>query len=242
MRDEKLDLSIIFGLIFLALGSYLYGSICWAIVICRIKNKDDIRSLGDKNPGAYNTGRSLGTKFGILCMLLDATKGLIPAILATNIKFGDHQDWAIGLAGSFTLLGHCYPIFFNFKGGNGYSTIFGFMIIYNPCMIIEWGIYVFILTLIFKYIRPMQFIAIIVTGITSLFITWPFFWQNLGRLLTIETAMVTLPILILTAAIIQTPKFIPYFYGIYKGTEEKMFFFRSLFRKKKETTESILVE
>ncbi len=237
-----MDLSILFGLIFLALGSYLYGSICWAIVITRIKNKEDIRTLGDRNPGAYNTGRSLGAKFGVLCMLLDATKGLIPAIIATNIKFGEHQDWAVGLAGSFALFGHCYPIFFNFKGGNGYSTIFGFMFIYNPCMIIEWGVFVFVLTLIFKYIRPMQFIAIITTGITSLFIPWTFFWRNLGRLLTIDIAVVVLPILIFVAAIIQAPKFIPYFYGIYKGTEEKIFFFKSISRKEKQTTEDGIID
>jgi glycerol-3-phosphate acyltransferase PlsY len=236
-----MDLSILFGLLFLALGSYLYGSICWAIVIGRIKNKEDIRTMGDRNPGAYNTGRSLGAKFGVLCMLLDATKGLIPAILSSTINFGAYQNWAIGLAGSFAVFGHCYPIFFRFKGGNGYSTIFGFMIIFNPCMIIEWGVLVFVLTLIFKYIRPMQFIAIIITGITSLFIPWSFYWRNLGFHLTKELAMAVLPLLVFTVIIIQIPKFIPFFYGIFKGTEEKMYFFRPS-KKKEEIIESSIVE
>ncbi|NHJ47259.1 MAG: hypothetical protein FK733_05670 [Asgard group archaeon] len=233
-----MNLSILFGLMSIALFSYLYGSICWAIVITRIKEKEDIRILGDGNPGAFNTGKSLGTKFGILVMLLDCTKGLIPAILATNINFGEYQNWTIGLTGSFALFGHCYPIFFKFKGGNGYSTIFGFMFIYNPTMVLEWGIFVFILTLIFKYIRPMQYIAITIIGTSSLFIDWNFYWRNLGRLLTTEMAMVAIPPLILTIAIIQLPRFFPYFVGIFKGTETKMHFFAPLFKRKKEPVEN----
>jgi len=88
----------------------------------------------------------------------------------------------------------------------------------------------------------MQFIAIITTGITSLFIPWTFFWRNLGRLLTIDIAVVVLPILIFVAAIIQAPKFIPYFYGIYKGTEEKIFFFKSISRKEKQTAEDGIID
>jgi len=232
-----MDPAIVSGLVFLALGSYLYGSICWAIVIYWIKEKQDIRQLGDSNPGAFNIGRNLGKKFGILVMLLDTTKGLIPAIIATNVKFKEQQGWAVGLAATFSLLGHCYPIFFKFRGGNGYSTIFGFMFIYNPWMVLEWGIFVFLLTLIFKYIRPMQLIAITATGGFGLIIKWPFYWRNFGPLLTSEIAMVTIPVMVLTVALIQIPRFLPYFFGIYKGTEEKMFLFAPLFRRRKAASE-----
>jgi glycerol-3-phosphate acyltransferase PlsY len=232
-----MDPAIVSGLIFIALGSYLYGSICWAIVIGWIKDRQDIRQLGDHNPGAFNTGRNLGKKYGILVMLLDSTKGLIPAIIATNVNFKERQGWAVGLAATFALLGHCYPIFFKFKGGNGYSTIFGFMFIYNPWMVLEWGIFVFLLTLIFKYIRPMQFIAITATGALGLVIKWPFYWKNFGPLLTSELAMVTIPVMVLTVALIQVPRFLPYFWGIYKGTEEKMFLFSPLFKRRKAVTE-----
>ncbi|NPE07828.1 MAG: hypothetical protein GNW80_06075 [Asgard group archaeon] len=232
-----MDPAIVSGLIFIALGSYLYGSICWAIVINWLKEKQDIRQIGDSNPGAFNTGRNLGKKYGILVMLLDTTKGLIPAIIATNVNFKEQQSWAVGLAATFALLGHCYPIFFRFKGGNGYSTIFGFMFIYNPWMVLEWGVFVFLLTLIFKYIRPMQLIAITATGAFGLIIEWPFYWRNFGPLLTSEIAMVTIPVMVLTVALIQVPRFVPYFFGIYKGTEEKMFFFSPLFKKKETASE-----
>jgi len=220
-----LTLKITLGLTSLAIGSYLYGSICWAIILTRIKAKSDIRDLGDGNPGAYNVNQTIGKKYGFLVMLLDCTKGLIPAIIATTVDFDDYQPWAIGLAAICSVFGHCYPIYFKFRGGNGYSTIFGFMLIYNPWMVLEWGIFVFILTLIFKYIRPMQMIAITLTAFFSYFIPWNFYWRNFGPLLTIDMAMGSIPLIISFVALIQLPKFSRYFYGIYKGTEEKMFFF-----------------
>lgn len=221
---------ILFGLILLGLGSYLLGSICWAIVISHYKSNRDIRTLGDKNPGAFNTGKSLGLKLGLLVMFLDMLKGLIPALIATTVNFGDYQGWAIGVAGVLALVGHCYPLYFHFKGGNGYSTIFGFMIIYNPWMVLEWGIVVFILTLLFKYIRPIQLVAIIFTGISSLFIKWSFYWWNLSLRMDQELAQYTVPVTVLVVSLFQLPRFIPYFFGIFKGTEDKMYFFR---RKKK---------
>jgi glycerol-3-phosphate acyltransferase PlsY len=232
-----MDPAIVSGLVFIALGSYLYGSICWAIVIGWIKNREDIRQLGDKNPGAFNIGKNLGKKYGILVMLLDTTKGLIPAIIATNVNFEERQGWAVGLAATFALLGHCYPIFFKFRGGNGYSTIFGFMFIYNPWMVLEWGVFVFLLTLLFKYIRPMQFIAITATGAFGLLIKWPFYWRNFGPLLTSELAMGTIPVMVLTVELIQVPRFFPYFIGIFKGTEEKMYFFDPIFRRRRAALE-----
>ncbi|MGC9780120.1 MAG: glycerol-3-phosphate acyltransferase [Candidatus Heimdallarchaeota archaeon] len=230
--------SIIVGLITLALGSYIYGSICWAIVISYFKLKQDIRLLGDGNPGAYNVGKNLGGKWGVLTMLLDCTKGLIPAIVSTTVNFKEYQNWAIGLAGTMSLLGHCYPIFFGLKGGNGFSTIFGFMVIFNPWMVLEWGIFVFLLTLIFKYIRPMQWITMILIGSLSILIKWRFYWQNFMPLLTPELAMGTIPTMVLIVSLIQLPRFIPYFYGIYKGTEQKMFFFKPLFRKRESVIEN----
>ncbi|MFW9922641.1 MAG: glycerol-3-phosphate acyltransferase [Candidatus Thorarchaeota archaeon] len=221
---------ILIGIILLGLGSYLLGSICWAIVISHYKSNQDIRALGDKNPGAFNTGKNLGLKLGLLVMFLDMLKGLIPAIIATTVNFGEYQGWAIGVAGVMTLVGHCYPLYFNFKGGNGYSTIFGFMMIYHPWMVLEWGILVFILTLLFKYIRPVQLVAIVLTGVSGIFIRWPFYWWNLSYRMDAELAQRTIPITILVISLIQLPRFIPYFFGIFKGTEEKMHFFR---RKRK---------
>ena len=83
----------------------------------------------------------------------------------------------------------------------------------------------------------MQLIAITAIGAFGLIIKWPFYWRNFGPLLTSEIAMVTIPVMILTVALIQLPRFIPYFFGIYKGTEEKMFFFAPLFKRKEAASE-----
>ena len=229
---------LILGLVLLGIGSYFLGSICWAIVIYSIKMKDDIREFGDKNPGAYNTGKLLGMRYFFLIMFLDCMKGLIPAIIATTVDFRDYQGWAIGIAGTLSLVGHCYPIFYGFKGGNGYSTILGFMIIYHPWMVLEWGLFVFILTLLFKFIRPMQMISIILTGTSGLFIKWNFYWWNLSYRMDAELAQHTIPITVLVVSLFQLPRFIPYFFGVFRGTEEKMYLLKPIFKRKKSLNES----
>jgi glycerol-3-phosphate acyltransferase PlsY len=102
--------------------AYLFGSFSSAVVVCRLLNQPDPRSVGSGNPGATNVLRYGGKKAAIITLLLDVLKGLIPVLLA-KIWLVSHL--ALGAVALAAFLGHLYPVFFKFKGGKGVATGFG---------------------------------------------------------------------------------------------------------------------
>ena len=63
------------------IGSYLIGSINFAVVISKLK-KRDIRTIGSGNPGTLNMSRNFGIGIGILTLVLDIVKGVVPTLTA----------------------------------------------------------------------------------------------------------------------------------------------------------------
>ncbi|MBC8379461.1 MAG: glycerol-3-phosphate acyltransferase, partial [Planctomycetes bacterium] len=64
----------------LILFAYLLGSVPFGFLIGKTQGID-LRQVGSGNIGATNAGRALGKKWGILCMVLDILKGLVPMLL-----------------------------------------------------------------------------------------------------------------------------------------------------------------
>src|SRR5262249_26054536 len=102
--------------------AYFMGSISSAILVCRLKKLPDPRIEGSKNPGATNVLRIGGKNAALIVILTDTLKGFIPVILARIFDIG-----GLGLAfvGVSAVLGHMFPVFFEFKGGKGIATAFG---------------------------------------------------------------------------------------------------------------------
>ncbi len=106
------------------ISAYLLGSISSAVLISRLFQLPDPRTIGSHNPGATNVLRS-GSKVAAFSVLLfDMLKGTIPVWLS----------WHMGVEGVFlgfvaiaACLGHMYPLFFHFKGGKGVATALGSM-------------------------------------------------------------------------------------------------------------------
>ena len=105
--------------------AYLFGSIPWALVIGKVFYKTDIRNHGSGNLGGSNAGRVLGKKAGVAVITLDALKALLSVVLA---KVMNMSDTICVLAGLMCCVGHCFPIFANFKGGKAVATTVGFVI------------------------------------------------------------------------------------------------------------------
>ena len=102
--------------------AYLSGSICSAILICRLLKLPDPRTEGSNNPGATNVYR-IGGKFpAILVLLFDTLKGTIPV---WGAYFMGIEPLALGLIAVAACVGHIFPIFFGFKGGKGVATALG---------------------------------------------------------------------------------------------------------------------
>ncbi len=112
----------------LILISYLMGSVCSAIIVSRIFNLPDPREEGSKNPGATNVLRLAGKQYAALVLLVDMLKGTIPVLIA---KFLDASPEITSLTVLVVVLGHMYPIFFNFKGGKGVATAIGALLGFN---------------------------------------------------------------------------------------------------------------
>ena len=126
--------------------AYLIGSISTSIIICRIK-KVDIRKIGSGNPGATNTVRALGKKYGLLVFFLDFLKGAIPTIIATYLSEGLN---ILPICCAFaSVLGHVFPIYFSFNGGKGVATFIGAIFIIFPLGALI-SLTMFILILIFS--------------------------------------------------------------------------------------------
>ena len=64
-----------------AVIAYLLGSLNFAIIICRLWKKTDIRTVGSKNAGFTNTLRVFGKGPAILTMLGDLSKGVVAVII-----------------------------------------------------------------------------------------------------------------------------------------------------------------
>ncbi|MBR2847373.1 MAG: glycerol-3-phosphate 1-O-acyltransferase PlsY [Clostridia bacterium] len=121
-----------------AVIAYLLGSINSSILIGRLFGVKDIRKHGSGNAGATNTLRTIGKKAAILALIGDALKGVI-AILLTRLVLGmfiegDLLRIAQYISGVAAVLGHNFPIFFQFKGGKGIVTTAAVGAMMNPFM------------------------------------------------------------------------------------------------------------
>lgn len=104
--------------ILLAIGSYLIGCISLSIILSKNIFGGDVRGMGSGNAGATNMARAFGLSAGVLTLLADALKAVI-AMVVGNLLFG---DLGLAIAGTASLIGHCYPVFYGFKGGKGVSV------------------------------------------------------------------------------------------------------------------------
>lgn len=102
--------------------AYLVGSLSMAIIVCKLTGLPDPRTQGSGNPGATNVLRLGSKKLAALVLLGDMSKGLLPVLLA---RYLDVSILTLALTGLAAFLGHCYPVFFSFRGGKGVATALG---------------------------------------------------------------------------------------------------------------------
>ena len=114
--------------------AYLLGSISFSVIISKKLAGFDVREKGSGNAGATNMLRSVGVKGAVLTLIGDCLKGVIAIFVAVIVgKIAKNADKAllVQLAGIAVVLGHTFPIFFNFKGGKGVATALGVVLVTN---------------------------------------------------------------------------------------------------------------
>jgi len=103
-------------------AGYLLGAIPFAYIIARVRSGIDIRSVDIGNVGTGSVIRSVGLKEGLLTLAGDVGKGSAAILLAQLLGVGLHWVFA---AGAVAILGHVYPVYIGFRGGQGVATAIG---------------------------------------------------------------------------------------------------------------------
>lgn len=177
-------MSIYYFVIIGVIVGYLCGSIPFALIIGKIFYKTDVRNHGSGNLGSTNVGRTLGPVAGVTCMLIDITKAGVPAlimykiaesVLINNSTLSNQLGYlsiVYCVTGLASCIGHCFPLFANFKGGKAVASIAGFIACMNyKLAIVAFGVYL-VVFLIGKIISLSSISTAIATFIASFI---PFF-------------------------------------------------------------------
>jgi len=135
-------------LIILVATAYLLGSIPTGLLLGKAYGID-VRNEGSGNIGATNLYRTVGRKVGIITLIGDCLKGLIPVLV---VKFSalpsEYAAW-VGLA---AFSGHVFSLFLKFKGGKGVATALGVFLALAPLAVTAALAVFIVLMLIFRYV------------------------------------------------------------------------------------------
>lgn len=160
--------------IMLVIVAYLLGSIPTSVWVSKAVFGIDIRHYGSGNPGATNTFRVLGSKWGAFVMTADITKGVIATSLYVLIPSYLQNELArtnfMIVLGMAAVLGHIFPIWADFKGGKGVATILGMALAIQPIVALI-CIIVFLITLFTtRFVSLSSMLASVVFMVLILFI------------------------------------------------------------------------
>lgn len=153
------------NLLLIILIAYFLGSLPNGIFVSKGIKNVDLREHGSKNSGATNAFRVLGAKYGILVLILDALKGILPIYIADKLGI---QGELLVLIGIIAVLGHTFSPFLKFKGGKGVATSLGVYIYLAPIPMLITLIMFFLLVGITKYVSLGSILASVLLPILLL--------------------------------------------------------------------------
>ena len=99
---------------------YALGSIPFGLILTRLFGAGDLRAIGSGSIGATNVLRTGRKGLALGTLLLDAGKGALAVWLTA-------QWWPLAapIAAFGAIVGHCFPVWLQFKGGKGVATALG---------------------------------------------------------------------------------------------------------------------
>jgi glycerol-3-phosphate acyltransferase PlsY len=159
------------GLLFAAIA-YVVGSLNCAILVCKAMKLPDPRVEGSGNPGATNVLRIGNKQAAVFVLIGDVLKGALPVLVAYLIGV---EGFMLALIALAAVLGHMFPVFFEFKGGKGVATAFGAMLVLTPGVTI-FGLIVWVgIVFVTRYISLASVITPVVASVLILFLHIPYF-------------------------------------------------------------------
>jgi glycerol-3-phosphate acyltransferase PlsY len=155
----------LFSLLVAVVSAYLCGSIPTGVLIAR-RLGVEVRQVGSGNIGATNVARSAGKKAGLLTLLGDAAKGLLPVLI---VRLLDLRETTLACTAVAALLGHLFPIFLGFSGGKGVATGLGVFLGLAPYAILL-ALLLFLAT--FVFFRIVSLASLVAAAATPLLLLW----------------------------------------------------------------------
>ena len=158
---------MIYNILISFVFAYLLGSIPTSYLMAKLVKGIDIRDYGSGNVGATNALRVLGTKIGIITLLIDIGKGFI-AIQIGKLLIPEPINLFLIITGLFAIIGHIFTIFLKFKGGKGVATSTGVFIALSP-LPVAIALVIFVITVwISKYVSLGSILAALVFFLVEL--------------------------------------------------------------------------
>jgi len=146
------------------LVSYLIGSLNSSLILGKINNYD-VRDYGSGNAGATNTYRMHGRIHGTIVFCFDCFKGFFAVILAESLILSELHNPLFGIeiylyfSALSVVIGHCYPLWFQFKGGKGAATGLGIFLYFEPFLVAP-SLFVWMLSLVvFRFVGLATILA-----------------------------------------------------------------------------------
>jgi glycerol-3-phosphate acyltransferase PlsY len=113
------------------LVAYLLGSLIGSLILGSLRGVD-IRRMGSGNAGATNALRTQGKLFGLGVFVIDVAKGVLAVTWLPAARFPGvgidpaiSREWLELACGLAVIVGHVYPVWFEFRGGKGFATVIG---------------------------------------------------------------------------------------------------------------------
>ena len=118
--------------------AYLLGSLSGSLLLGRLRGID-IRQSGSGNAGGTNALRVVGWRFALGVVVIDVGKGALAALLGLAPIGGTaatpFDAVTVAAACSFAaVIGHCWPVYFGFRGGKGAGTAVGAILVMAPML------------------------------------------------------------------------------------------------------------
>ena len=161
--------------IVISILAYFIGSISFSVIFSRKFAGFDVREKGSKNAGTTNVLRTVGKRVAALTLVCDILKGVIPVLIAmaANKIFNVNNPVLLYLAGIFAIIGHTFPIFFEFRGGKGVATSLGVLITLNWKIGLICLIFAIIIMAITKMVSVGSILSAILFPILTIFMATP---------------------------------------------------------------------
>ena len=157
-----------------AILSYLIGSISFSVIFTKRFAGFDVREKGSQNAGSTNVLRTAGKGIAALTLICDVAKGIVAVLLSMYIgdKVGyENIEILVQISALCVVLGHTFPIFFQFKGGKGVATSLGLVLMINWKLGLILLVYALVLMVLTRMVSLGSIAAAILLPILTIFIT-----------------------------------------------------------------------